>query len=93
MNKPKRKKDIPLALLIFPPIYDFALYDLFIKPYALLRIGKWLKKSGYKIKLVNYLRINDTAAVKKLGAPKRKKNGTGKGKKKEREKKKQHEEK
>ena len=70
-NKPK-------ALLIYPPIYDFALYDLYLKPYGLLKIGKWLKDAGYSIRFINALDYKDKASIKSSGKPRRKKNGTGK---------------
>ena len=68
----------PLALLIFPPIYDFALYDLFIKPFALLRLGAWLEEWGYRTAFINYLDYHDPASSRILGRPRRKANGTGK---------------
>ena len=68
----------PVALLINPPIYDFALFDLFHKPFGLLRIGKWLEESGYQVVFVDALDYEDTATVRKLGAPLRRGNGTGK---------------
>ncbi|MEE8440894.1 MAG: cobalamin-dependent protein [Spirochaetia bacterium] len=45
----------PRALLIQPPIYDFALYDLFHQPFGLLRIGRWLEDSGYHVELLDSL--------------------------------------
>ena len=45
----------PRALLVQPPIYDFALYDLFLHPYGLLRIGGWLEQSGYEVALLDSL--------------------------------------
>lgn len=45
----------PRALLIQPPVYDFALYDLFLQPYGLLRIGRWLRDAGYQVRLVDAL--------------------------------------
>ena len=75
-----RKKDKvkPLALLVSPPVYDFALYDLYLKPYGLLRIGKWLEESGYEVKLVNALDYRDSESERVLGHPRRKQDGTGK---------------
>lgn len=43
------------ALLIQPPIYDFALYDLFHQPFGLLRIGRWLEGAGYEVDLIDAL--------------------------------------
>ena len=48
-------KDRPLVILIQPPVYDFAFYDLFIKPLALLRLGAWFQADGYRVEIINYL--------------------------------------
>jgi radical SAM superfamily enzyme YgiQ (UPF0313 family) len=45
----------PRALLIQPPIYDIALYDLFHQPFGLLRLGRWLAESGYQVELLDCL--------------------------------------
>jgi radical SAM superfamily enzyme YgiQ (UPF0313 family) len=68
----------PKALLIYPPVYDFALYDLFLKPYALYRLGAWLRRSGYQVRMVNALDYTDAASIALLGRPKREPRGTGK---------------
>ena len=68
----------PLALLVVPPVYDFALFDLFIKPYSLLKLGKVLQDSGYLVRLVNALDYRDQKSIERLGRPSRKSNGTGK---------------
>lgn len=68
----------PLALLVVPPVYDFALFDLFIKPYSLLKLGKVLQDSGYGVHLVNALDYRDQKSIERLGRPPRKSNGTGK---------------
>jgi hypothetical protein len=73
-----RKSVQPIALLIFPPIYEFALYDLYIKPYALLRIGHWLVNCGYRVELLNCLDYQDPMTLSQMGAPKRRADGTGK---------------
>ncbi|MAG13845.1 MAG: B12-binding domain-containing radical SAM protein [Spirochaetales bacterium] len=70
--------DTPVALLINPPIYDFALFDLFLKPYGLLRIGACLASAGYKISFVDALDHRDELSSSILGAPRRNDNGTGK---------------
>ncbi|HOV63794.1 MAG TPA: radical SAM protein [Spirochaetia bacterium] len=72
------KSDIPHVLLIAPPVYDFALYDLFVKPYGLLRIGRWLLENGYEVHFVNGLDYTDPATAFALGNVKRKADGTGK---------------
>jgi radical SAM superfamily enzyme YgiQ (UPF0313 family) len=73
----------PTALLIQPPVYDFALYDLFFKPYGLLRIGRWLETSGWQVRYLNALDYRDPATNAVLGAPRRNPDGTGKFPKRE----------
>jgi len=68
----------PKALLIYPPIYDFALYDLFLKPYALCSLGAWLLRCGYRVRLVNALDYTDAESIAALGSPRREPRGTGK---------------
>ncbi|UCF96748.1 MAG: cobalamin-dependent protein [Spirochaetaceae bacterium] len=68
----------PTALLLYPPIYDFALYDLFLKPYALLRLAAWLSRSGYCVRLVNGMDFTDPHSIAVLGRPRREARGTGK---------------
>ena len=68
----------PAALLLYPPIYDFALYDLFLKPYALCRLGAWLSRAGYRVHLVNAMDYKDAPSVAVLGRPRRDGRGTGK---------------
>ena len=67
----------PTALLINPPVYDFALFDLFHKPLGLMRIGRWLEEAGYNIDFVDALDVNDAPSLALLGAPRRWPNGTG----------------
>ncbi len=66
------------ALLIYPPVYDFALYDLFLKPFGLLRLGTLLEAGGWNINLINALDYTDAETVRCLGAVKRFADGTGK---------------
>ena len=68
----------PRALLLFPPIYDFALYDLFLKPYALCKLGAWLERAGYKVRLINAMDYRDPLSAAVLGSPRREARGTGK---------------
>ncbi len=68
----------PRALLISPPIYDFALFDLFLKPYGLLRIGRWLEDSGWDVDFVDSLDWKDPFSLETMKKPSRRKNGTGK---------------
>ncbi|MBU0683681.1 MAG: B12-binding domain-containing radical SAM protein [Candidatus Omnitrophota bacterium] len=42
-------------LLVNPWIYDFAAYDLWMKPWGLLKISAILKKNGFKVYLVDAL--------------------------------------
>ena len=70
--------DKPCALLISPPVYDFALYDLFLKPYGLLRIGRWLHDSGWDVIFIDSLSWSDPVSLKTLNKPVRRANGTGK---------------
>jgi hypothetical protein len=80
-GRPRRSRQPPIepkALLLYPPIYDFALYDLFLKPYALCRLAAWLLRSGYRVRLVNALDYTDTRSIAVLGSPKREPRGTGK---------------
>ena len=67
-----------MALLINPPIYDFALYDLYLKPYGLLRLAGMLQQSGWTTKTINALNYNDSQTIASMGQVKRKNNGTGK---------------
>jgi hypothetical protein len=55
----------PAALLIAPPVYDFAFYDLFVRPYGLLRIGHWLEEGGYKVNLINSLDPRDSETMER----------------------------
>lgn len=68
----------PTVLFIFPPIYDFALYDLYLKPYALLKLGRWFAEGGYRVKFLNCLDYRDPLSRQQLGKPRRKADGTGK---------------
>ena len=72
------KSTKPRLLLFQPPIYDFALFDLFLKPYGLLRLGRWFEESGYDVFFVNGLDYNEIVTNNALGVPRRNSNGTGK---------------
>jgi radical SAM superfamily enzyme YgiQ (UPF0313 family) len=71
-------KNVPRALFVYPPVYDFALYDLFLKPYGLLRIAGWLLGGGWDVSFVNALDYDDPPSAGILGPAKRRENGTGK---------------
>ena len=68
----------PRALLINPPVYDFALFDLFLKPYGLFRIARILSEAGYDIIYIDALDYRDPVTAGVLKKPKRNNNGTGK---------------
>ncbi len=68
----------PRALLVVPPVYDFAFYDLFTAPFGLVRIGRWLSAAGYDVRLVDALRTDDERSRELRGAPRRRPDGTGK---------------
>jgi hypothetical protein len=68
----------PRALLIYPPVYDFALYDLYCKPFGLLTIAHRLEQSGWNVDIINALSYSDAEMVRRLGPVKRKQDGTGK---------------
>ena len=68
----------PRVLLFQPPIYDFAAFDLFFKPYGLLRIGKWLQFAGFEVSYLNALDPTDSVSIQSFGEVKRRANGTGK---------------
>ncbi len=72
------KSTKPRLLLFQPPIYDFALFDLFLKPYGLLRLGRWFAESGYDVSFLNGLDYNEPGTNRILGSPRRLPNGTGK---------------
>jgi radical SAM superfamily enzyme YgiQ (UPF0313 family) len=69
----------PKALLIVPPVYDYALFDLFLRPYGLLRAGAWLQSAGYRIRFIDSLDPGSGEMAALTGRrPKRHSNGTGK---------------
>jgi hypothetical protein len=67
----------PKSLLVVPPVYDFALYDHFLKPYGLLRLASWLNHH-YEIEIVNGLDYRDPETGKIYPDVTRKADGTGK---------------
>lgn len=68
----------PRALLLVPPLYDFAAFDLFSKPLGLMRIGLWLEEGGWDTHLINALDYRDRLSLQRLGPPRRRSNGSGK---------------
>jgi hypothetical protein len=86
-----KNREKPVALLIYPPVYDFALYDLYVKPFGLLRIAGRLSASGWEVVVINALDIRydrntgtlsentrHASGVNGQKLPKRKPDGTGK---------------
>ncbi len=78
MGMRKEKGDAPEVLLVQPPVYDFALYDLHFKPFGLMRMGKWFEDGGYRVRLVNGLDYKDSETLRLLGPVRRNPDGTGK---------------
>ncbi|MBN2211433.1 MAG: radical SAM protein [Sedimentisphaerales bacterium] len=66
------------AILVNPPIYDFAAYDLFTKPLGLLHLGGLLQRAGFDVRLVDALDRRHPLLTERYGPPKVKHNGTGK---------------
>lgn len=50
-----RNLNQPRILLLNPPIYDFAAYDLWIRPLGLLYLSSFLKKAGAQVVLADTL--------------------------------------
>jgi radical SAM superfamily enzyme YgiQ (UPF0313 family) len=67
----------PFILLINPWIHDFAAYDLWVKPVGLLTIADALQSSGFRLRLVDCLRIPESSNHKSAKIPRRKSNGSG----------------
>lgn len=69
----------PFILLINPWIYDFAAYDLWIKPLGLLSIAAVLRKKGWGVHLIDCLDIYHPDMVKRtnIKLPPRKEFGQG----------------
>lgn len=66
-------------LLINPWIYDFAAYDLWLKPLGLLYLGSLLRKNGHKVQFIDCLDPYHPAMLKNdLGRPQRQASGHGK---------------
>ena len=64
-------------LLINPPVYDFAAFDLFAKPLGLLYLAAWLRSAGFEVTLIDCMdRLHP--AMASLPKEKIRTNGTGK---------------
>ena len=68
----------PRLLLIQPPIYDFALYDHYLKPYGLLRLGRFFSDGGWRVEFLDCLDYRDLESLGTMPKPARKPDGTGK---------------
>lgn len=55
-----QSSDAPQFLLINPPVYDFAMFDLFLKPLGLLKIARILTDMGNKVFFLDCLAKQDT---------------------------------
>jgi len=55
------------VLLVNPWIYDFAAYDLWVKPLGLLSIGGLLRKNGCRVSLVDSLRPDGSLTARPGG--------------------------
>jgi len=69
----------PFILLINPWIYDFAAYDLWIKPLGLLYIAAVLKRNGLGVHLIDCLDPYNPKMEKIYGAEKISREETGRG--------------
>jgi radical SAM superfamily enzyme YgiQ (UPF0313 family) len=67
------------VLLINPWIYDFAAYDLWVKPLGLLYVESLLQRNGYKTHLIDCLDRHHPELLRMQGRrrPKMKRYGTG----------------
>ena len=70
--------DRPEALLIYPPVYDFALYDLYLKPFGLEHLAAMLSAGGWNVRMINALDYNNPETITAAGRVRRKPDGTGK---------------
>lgn len=70
----------PTLILINPWIYDFAAYDLWSKPLALLYLASFLDRRGYDIRFIDCLNVHhpEMYARKPSRRPARRNFGTGK---------------
>ncbi len=66
------------VLLINPPVYDFAVYDLFSKPLGLLYLAARLRRAGYTVRLIDCMDRHFPELTRQHHPPTVKDNGTGK---------------
>lgn len=69
----------PFILLINPWIYDFAAYDLWVKPLGLLYIASVIKKNGFGVHLIDCLDPYHPKMVNTSGGRKLSRKETGRG--------------
>jgi radical SAM superfamily enzyme YgiQ (UPF0313 family) len=69
----------PFILLINPWIYDFAAYDLWVKPLGLLYIASVIKKNGFGVHLIDCLDPYHPKMVNTAGGAKLTRKETGRG--------------
>ena len=69
----------PFILLINPWIYDFAAYDLWVKPLGLLYIAAVLKRNGFGVHLIDCLDPYNPKMEEIYGAGKISRDETGRG--------------
>ena len=68
------------ALLVNPWICDFAAYDLWLKPYGLLRAGSVLRDWGWSIELIDFLDRRDPELPSYTSRPLPRNKSSGRGK-------------
>ena len=73
----KHKKS-PQLLMVYPAIYDFAAYDLWLKPLGFLQIKEILQQKGINVTFVDMLDRNHRALLKYKLKNKNRPFGTGK---------------
>ncbi|MEI6128092.1 MAG: radical SAM protein, partial [Pseudomonadota bacterium] len=69
----------PFILLINPWIYDFAAYDLWIKPLGLLSIAGILKRAGFGVHVIDCLDVNHPEMQQNHALPRPFRGGMGQG--------------
>ncbi len=66
------------VILIYPPVYDFAAFDLYNKPLGLLYVGAFLRESGYEPVLIDAMDRYHPKMLRQGLMDKARPNGTGK---------------
>ena len=80
MQTDRHQTTAPQILLINPWIYDFAAFDLWLKPLGLLYVGGYLRQHGYRLRLIDCLDRHNPQLLALQGqtSPRLKAYGTGK---------------